>query len=236
MFRYLIISLVVLSFIGFPVYSSDSGQPERPNVVEIEAPVPVAPPVPVFEPVEYVPPVPVAKPTQAPPVTAYSIPAIPTRVTEPIPVATAIPLPPPVQPEPVKVECIPVEKKEPIYYSNPSVSCLPYAPYEVKVQYTPINPQPYEYSYCTTLPYGCPSGEPIFYEDTQTPQVPNKPSRFAKFTRNCSVPGFVVGVVAYPFKVTGKLIYNVGDWVFYTCKETKHTLLDCNCPSGNCNP
>lgn len=230
MFRYLIISLVVLSFIGFPVYSSEPGQPERPNVVEIEAPVPVAPPVPVFEPVEYVPPVPVAKPTQATPVTVYSIPAIPTQVYEPVPVATAIPLPPPVQPEPVKVECVPVVKKEPVYYSNPSVSRLPYAPYEVKVQYTPINPQPYEYSYCTTLPYGCPSGEPIFYEDTQVPEKPKQSAfkRYTEYVGNCSVPGAVVGIVVYPFKVTGKLVYNVGDWVFYTCKETKHTFFDLN--------
>lgn len=35
------------------------------------------------------------------------------------------------------------------------------APYEVSVTYTPLQPQPAEYTYCTCLPYGCPDGSPI---------------------------------------------------------------------------
>jgi hypothetical protein len=40
-------------------------------------------------------------------------------------------------------------------------SCCACAPYEVKVSYTPIQPQPGECTYCTCLPYGCPDGAPI---------------------------------------------------------------------------
>ncbi|MCL4735925.1 MAG: hypothetical protein KJ050_13410 [Candidatus Omnitrophica bacterium] len=40
-------------------------------------------------------------------------------------------------------------------------SCCAVAPYEVKVSYTPIQPQPGECTYCTCLPYGCPDGAPI---------------------------------------------------------------------------
>jgi len=39
--------------------------------------------------------------------------------------------------------------------------CAAVAPYEVKVSYTPIQPQPGECTYCTVLPYGCPDGAPI---------------------------------------------------------------------------
>lgn len=39
-------------------------------------------------------------------------------------------------------------------------SCCAMAPYEVKVSYTPIQPQPGECTYCTCLPYGCPDGAP----------------------------------------------------------------------------
>ena len=35
------------------------------------------------------------------------------------------------------------------------------APYEVKVSYTPIQPQSGECTYCVCLPYGCPDGAPI---------------------------------------------------------------------------
>lgn len=42
---------------------------------------------------------------------------------------------------------------------NPAGGCA-YAPYEVKVQYTPIQPQAGECTYCTVLPYGCPDGAP----------------------------------------------------------------------------
>lgn len=38
---------------------------------------------------------------------------------------------------------------------------MPMAPYEVSVQYTPIQPQAGECTYCTCLPYGCPDGSPI---------------------------------------------------------------------------
>jgi hypothetical protein len=40
-------------------------------------------------------------------------------------------------------------------------SCCAVAPYEVKVSYTPIQPQPGECTYCTCLPYGCPDGAPV---------------------------------------------------------------------------
>ena len=40
-------------------------------------------------------------------------------------------------------------------------ACCAVAPYEVKVSYTPIQPQPGECTYCTCLPYGCPDGAPI---------------------------------------------------------------------------
>ncbi|MCA9414993.1 MAG: hypothetical protein KC917_01940 [Candidatus Omnitrophica bacterium] len=42
-----------------------------------------------------------------------------------------------------------------------SNSCCACAPYEVKVSYTPIQPQPGECTYCTCLPYGCPDGAPM---------------------------------------------------------------------------
>jgi hypothetical protein len=41
-----------------------------------------------------------------------------------------------------------------------SNQCCAVAPYEVKVSYTPIQPQPGECTYCTCLPYGCPDGAP----------------------------------------------------------------------------
>lgn len=41
-----------------------------------------------------------------------------------------------------------------------NTSCCAVAPYEVKVTYTPIEPQPGECTYCTCLPYGCPDGAP----------------------------------------------------------------------------
>lgn len=40
-------------------------------------------------------------------------------------------------------------------------SCCAVAPYEVKVSYTTIQPQPGECTYCTCLPYGCPDGAPV---------------------------------------------------------------------------
>ncbi len=48
-------------------------------------------------------------------------------------------------------------------FCNPcgsNVACCACAPYEVKVSYTPIQPQPGECTYCTCLPYGCPDGAP----------------------------------------------------------------------------
>lgn len=42
----------------------------------------------------------------------------------------------------------------------PGPACA-YAPYEVRVEYTPIEPQPGVATYCTCLPYGCPDGSPI---------------------------------------------------------------------------
>lgn len=42
-----------------------------------------------------------------------------------------------------------------------NTSCCAVAPYEVKVTYTPIEPQPGECTYCTCLPYGCPDGAPV---------------------------------------------------------------------------
>jgi len=42
-----------------------------------------------------------------------------------------------------------------------NTSCCAVAPYEVKVSYTPIQPQPGECTYCTCLPYGCPDGAPM---------------------------------------------------------------------------
>lgn len=43
----------------------------------------------------------------------------------------------------------------------PVTNCAAYAPYEVSVQYTPLQPQPGECTYCTVLPYGCPDGSPM---------------------------------------------------------------------------
>jgi len=40
-------------------------------------------------------------------------------------------------------------------------ACCACAPYEVRVSYTPIQPQPGECTYCTCLPYGCPDGAPM---------------------------------------------------------------------------
>jgi hypothetical protein len=42
-----------------------------------------------------------------------------------------------------------------------NTQCCAVAPYEVRVSYTPIQPQPGECTYCTCLPYGCPDGAPV---------------------------------------------------------------------------
>lgn len=47
-----------------------------------------------------------------------------------------------------------------IFGGSSNNSCCACAPYEVKVSYTPIQPQPGECTYCTCLPYGCPDGAP----------------------------------------------------------------------------
>ncbi len=63
----------------------------------------------------------------------------------------------------VEVVTAPVTR---IFNTRPSESACAMAPYEVHVEYTPIQPQPWECTYCTCLPYGCPDGAPIVGVET----------------------------------------------------------------------
>lgn len=85
---------------------------------------------------------------------------------------------------------------------NPCGGCA-YAPYEVKVTYTPIQPQPGECTYCAVLPYGCPDGSPY------VEGICGNPSSCNPCCYNCC-PGFIdscgcaIGVVlSAPFTVIG---------------------------------
>ena len=90
----------------------------------------------------------------------------PKMTTSPIYGAQSIPAAPPVAPSPVF-------SPEPVYapqvFSAPPVCSIPQvcsapcssAPYQVTVEYEPIEPVGGSYTYCTCLPYGCPDGAPV---------------------------------------------------------------------------
>lgn len=74
----------------------------------------------------------------------------PVPVTAP-PVSKVAPPEPPVMVEPPCSSC-----------ATPSCAgACTYGPYQVRVEYTPIEPQPFTQEFCTCLPYGCPNGLPV---------------------------------------------------------------------------
>lgn len=45
--------------------------------------------------------------------------------------------------------------------STCTTNACAYGPYQVRVEYTPIEPQPFTQEFCSCLPYGCPDGLPV---------------------------------------------------------------------------
>ena len=120
-----------------------------------------------------------------------------------------------------------------------NTSCCAVAPYEVKVSYTPIQPQPGECTYCTCLPYGCPDGAPCI-----TPCAPSCAPcgpACAPAAPSCAPCGVnVCGLVCAPFCMVGPVVSGacglVGGVLDCACGIVGGVLgcLGCCSPCGPC--
>jgi hypothetical protein len=123
-----------------------------------------------------------------------------------------------------------------------NTSCCAVAPYEVKVSYTPIQPQPGECTYCTCLPYGCPDGAPCV---TGCPPcaAPSCGVGCAPAAAPCGVN--VCGLLTSPCACIGPVISGacglVGGVLDCACGIVGGVLSCCPClgscaPCGGCAP
>lgn len=191
MSKKLIVVLTVL-LISFTCFSSEPGKAEKPPVVVIEVPQPISP-----EPVQ-----PLKLKATEPVWTVAEV-----KQPEPIPAAPKEekkPLLPLVEnennnyfymnpPEIVKEEIViewptvqPTPTPEPVIMKSETVDNSMWAnvPYQVNIKYTPLTPQPFEYSYVTCLPYDNYGTPYYYYSPYYSTYVPNSikyPNRVRTF-------------------------------------------------------